>query len=174
MWRWLSLLWIVAACMPTFAQVGQAWGSATSPEASEVAARAGIIFRGRVIAVVAEEARAPGEVSAVRVTFVVDDAVRGVALGQTITVRQWNHAIDEYRVGESLVLFLYAPSGALGLTSPVGGRAGHRRVDEIPAQWLDSLREPVIRDVPVRSRPTPLPKRPRRWPSGARAREVAP
>lgn len=164
MLRWLSLPWIVVVCFVLSAG-GQTWGSeAVSTDVSEMAAHAGMVFRGRVVAVAVEPANAPGDVTALRITFVVDDAVRGVTPGQTVTIRQWSAAADEYRVGESLVLFLYTPSDALGLTSSVGGRAGHRRVDEVSAQFLDSLREPAVSEVPETLpetiQPRPLRKRP--------------
>lgn len=61
-----------------------------------------------------------------------------------LTIRQWNVAPGEYRVDEALVLFLYPPSEELGLTSPVGGRDGHRRPAEISNATLDLLRSPTI------------------------------
>lgn len=111
-------------------------------EVSEVAAEAAIVFRGQVVAEM-QAARAPDEIAETRVTFRVDDGVRGTTNGQMLTIRQWNAAADEYRLGESLVLFLHAPSTQLGLTSPVGGRAGHKRVDEVPREVLTALRAPA-------------------------------
>lgn len=160
--RWLSLLWTCVVCIPMSAGGGQTWatGQTHTEDISEVAAHAAMIFRGRVVAVVPEPSRVPDEVAAMRVTIAVEDAVRGVTPGQMVTIRQWNHDVDEYRIGESLVLFLYAPSDTLGLTSPVAGRAGHRRPDEVPTQVLDSLREPAVREAPAPITPRALPRRP--------------
>ena len=65
------------------------------------------------------------------VTCQVEDAVRGVKAGQIYSFREWAglwSAGPRYRVGQRLLLFLYAPS-KLGLTSPVGGRSGLLSVD---------------------------------------------
>ena len=124
---------LVLICIDAIAQQ-------STPELTQLASSAAIIFRGEVISVEIEPARVPDEIAAPRITLRVKDSVRGAARGATITIRQWNAAPDEYRVGESLVLFLHAPSPELGLTSPVGGRAGHLRVDQVPEALLDSLR----------------------------------
>ncbi|MGH9523217.1 MAG: hypothetical protein ACRD3E_11870 [Terriglobales bacterium] len=130
---------------------GAATAQQKKPDLSEIAAEAGVIFRGEVVGVAVISPQAPDELCETRVTLRVEDGVRGVASGEVLTIRQWNAAADEYRIGESLVLFLHLPSSQLGLTSPVGGRAGHRRVDEVSPQFLDALRAPgEPRIVPVR------------------------
>ena len=124
-----------------------------------IAAHAGIIFRGRVVAVQLEKPGAPGEMANTLVTFRVEDGIRGATSGAMLTVRQWNATADEYRVGEELVLFLHLPSNELGLTSPVAGRAGHRRVEEVPAEVLQSLRSvhPAAEPVqPLEDGPNPI------------------
>ena len=109
-------------------------------ELPEIDSHAAVIFRGEVVAVQVIAPHSADELAETRVTLRVEDGVRGVENGQMLTIRQWNAAADEYRIGESLVLFLHAPSAQLGLTSPVGGRTGHRRVDEVSPQQLDALR----------------------------------
>ena len=155
---WLSLPSAVAifAALTTCAAQQQNF-----PDIPEIATHAGIIFRGTVLAVVTETPRAPGEVAAKRVTFRVEEGIRGAAAGETLTIRQWNATADEYRVGEALLLFLYAPSNELGLTSPVGGRAGHRRVEEVSADVLNSLRTPRSLTATAPSSPD-VPRRPAR------------
>ena len=92
---------------------------------------AGTIFSGRVVSTVPASVATPDRVATVTVTFKVENAVRGVKAGQMYSFREWAglwSASERYRVGQRLMLFLYAPS-ALGLTSPVGGRAGMLPVD---------------------------------------------
>lgn len=127
----------------------------------EIGTPAAIIFRGTVLAVVTEAPNAPGEVVTARITFRIDDGVCGVATGETFTIRQWKVAGAEYRVGEALVLFLHAPSEELGITSAVGGHSGHRRVDEVPAEFLNSLRC-APKPVTTQTAPTNAPLRPTR------------
>lgn len=129
---WLSL---VSAVM-----IFVAAGAAQQPtDIADIGARSGLIFRGTVLAVVTEVPRAPGEVATTRATFRVEDGIRGVTTGETLTIRQWNVANEEYRAGETLLLFLYEPS-EMGITSPVGGRAGHRRAEEVSVEVLNGLR----------------------------------
>ncbi len=86
---------------------------------------AGVIFAGRVVAVRRHEGL-DGATGVVEIEFAVDDAVRGVS-GSTFTLREWAGlwpAGDEpFRVGQRLLMMLYAPSAA-GLSSPVGGMDG--------------------------------------------------
>lgn len=143
----LSTAWLAAAVMIAATCAAQ---QQTPSERTEIVTQAPIIFRGTVMGMVAENPRAPGEMAVMRVTFRVEDGIRGITTGETLTIRQWNVPPDEYRIGERLVLFLHAPSAELGLTSTVGGRAGHQRVDEVSADILNSLRT-----APVRAAATP-------------------
>src|SRR5579862_4732388 len=71
------------------------------------------------------------EVETVRVTFRVDEGVRGVRSRQTLTIREWAglwNAGGRYRLGEHVVLMLYPPS-RVGLTSTVGGAMGRFALD---------------------------------------------
>ena len=152
----LSLLSTVVVC--ALACTAQ---QPSSAELTELATHSGIIFRGTVLAIGVETPRAPGEMALTRVIFRVDDGIRGAVTGETLTIRQWTGVVDEYRAGETLLLFLYAPSGELGLTSPVGGRSGHRRAEEFPAEVLDTLRTPA-RTVTTPSQGTSAIERPAR------------
>jgi hypothetical protein len=66
-----------------------------------------------------------------RITFRVEEAIRGVQAGQMLTIREWAglwDAGDRYRTGERLMLFIYPPSH-LGLTSTVAGSQGRFSID---------------------------------------------
>jgi hypothetical protein len=69
----------------------------------------------------------------VQITFHVDEGLRGVKTGQSLTIREWDglwHFGERYRPGERVFLFLYQPS-RLGLTSTVGGTMGRFAIDEL-------------------------------------------
>src|ERR1700733_2826076 len=92
----------------------------------QLAASAGYIFAGTVMAIERAPAVGPNEVETIRVTFRVDEGVRGVRSRQVLTIREWAGlwtAGERYRPGEHVVLMLYPPSH-VGLTSPVGGAMG--------------------------------------------------
>ncbi len=91
----------------------------------------GYIFSGTVKTVERIAPRDHNSVAVMRVTFQVEEAIRGVRKGQLLVIREWAglwQAGERYRPGERVMLFLYPPS-KLGLTSPVGGGAGRFRVD---------------------------------------------
>lgn len=91
----------------------------------------GYIFSGTVKAVERIEPRDRNSVAVMRVTFQIEQGLRGVRKGQKLTIREWVglwQSGERYRVGERVMLFLYPPS-KLGLTSPVGNGAGRFRVD---------------------------------------------
>jgi len=57
--------------------------------------------------------------------------MRGASAGHTLTIHEWAGlwtSGERYRVGERVLLFLYAPS-RLGLTSPVAGAMGKFAMD---------------------------------------------
>lgn len=121
----------------------------------ELASQAAIIFRGTVLAVEHLPATSPDAVATVRVRFLVREAVRGAAAGQELTIREWQGLWDSgerYRVGQSVVLFLHAPSGELGLTSPVGGDAGRLLVDRYGMVELPTASS--VRRAPESQEPT--------------------
>lgn len=97
---------------------------------SQIARPAGAIFSGKVIAVGQSDAAGVNTAST-SITFQVEQAIRGVSLGQNVTIHEWAGLWargERYRVGERVMLFLFPPS-RLGLTSPVGGAWGRFEVD---------------------------------------------
>lgn len=105
--------------------------TARAPSLHQLAASAGYIFVGTVTTVQRTPAVHPNEVETIRVTFRVDEGVRGVRSRQTLTIREWAglwNAGERYRVGERVVMMLYRPS-PVGLTSPVGGGMGKFALD---------------------------------------------
>lgn len=114
-------------CVSSFLAHAQA-----APSLHQMAATAGYIFAGTVTAIERVPATHPDEVETVRVTFRVDQGVRGVRSRQTLTIREWAglwNTGERYRPGEHVVLMLYPPSRA-GLTSPVGGALGKLSLDQ--------------------------------------------
>lgn len=125
------------------------------PDLNTLVAHAGYIFRGTVLAIepagtmaspwqpplprtstsdsLAPRPRAsriikpPSASNAIRITFVVRDAVRGVRNGQRFTISEWSGLWigdpHRYRVGDDLLLILY-PASRIGLSSPVAGDLG--------------------------------------------------
>ncbi len=105
--------------------------TARAPSLHQLAASAGYIFAGTVMTVERAPAVHPNEVETVRVTFRVEEGVRGVRARQTLTIREWAGlwtSGERYRPGQRVVLMLYAPS-RVGLTSPVGGAMGRFALD---------------------------------------------
>jgi hypothetical protein len=100
-----------------------------------------------------------------RVTFLVGDALRGANPGEPLTVSEWDGlwiSGDRYRVGEDLLLFLYPPSGALGLTTTVGGSRGRISLADSQLSMADVAQQ--IADEPPLA--TPVPSKPAKpWPS---------
>ena len=133
----LSLLPLVG----TLSQVSS--GEALRPKtmgAGHVMARAGYIFTGTVMRV--KRIDSPNAVAKVEVAFRVDRGIRGVKSGQLLTIHEWAGLWadrERYRVGQSVVLFLYRTS-KLGLTSPVGNSLGQLNIDKdgrvtLPPGW---------------------------------------
>ena len=85
----------------------------------------GMVFRGTVLQI--EHTQIPGgESPTVMVSFHVDESFRGCLAGETVVIREWTGLWlkgDRYRVGQQLLLRLYAPSD-LGLTSTVANATG--------------------------------------------------
>ena len=114
----------------------------TAPTLLQLTQRAGYIFSGTVLTVERVQPKAQNEVATVRITFRVDQAVRGVSSRQTLTIREWAGLWDSgehYRPGEQVLLFLYQ-SSKLGLTSPVNGNFGHFKLDNNGKILLDAQR----------------------------------
>ena len=144
----VRIVFLLAVSGPAPAET--AGGSAVLPSSSHrgdyvpnlgvIARHAGVIFSGAVVKVQHLNPDPSTTVATTQITFRVQTAIRGVRSGQMITVREWGglwNNGERYRPGERVLLFLY-PASRLGLTSPVGGRMGHFRVDdagrvEVPA-----------------------------------------
>lgn len=118
----------------------------------QITAQAGYIFAGTVTAVEHSPATQPNEVATVRITYRVDQGVRGVRTGQSLAIREWAalwNSGERYRVGERVVLVLYPPS-KLGLTSPVAGPRGRFALDSggtlaLPPEQIQTLTsDPVV------------------------------
>jgi hypothetical protein len=115
----------------------------------------GYIFVGTVKSVVRVDPASPTGVATVRITFHVENALRGVRRGQTLVIREWAgrwESGEYYRVGERTMLFLFPP-GKLGLTSPVGGELGKFRVDSYGHVLLNRAQVAAVSADPVLSVP---------------------
>jgi hypothetical protein len=89
------------------------------------------IFSGTVIQVEHRNSDSSSALAITRIRFRVDQAIRNVHRGQVVAVNEWGglwQSGERYRPGERVLLFLYPPS-KLGLTSPVGNRAGRFPLD---------------------------------------------
>lgn len=92
---------------------------------------AGIIFSGRVTFIGRSGPVSGQAPAATTITFQVEQAMRGTATGQSLTIHEWAglwNSGERYRVGEHVLLFLYPPS-KFGLTSPVSGPIGRFAMD---------------------------------------------
>lgn len=98
----------------------------SQPAAADLSSHAAVIFRGTVLSV--EPVPTPPDgVGTIRVRFRIDEGFRGPQTGQLFTLTEWQGlwtAGDRYRVGQPLLLYLYAPAAGSGLASPVSGYAG--------------------------------------------------
>ena len=130
------------------------------PNLSNLTRSAGYIFSGTVVSVEQAASAGGNAVATVRITFRVDEAVRGVKAGQTLTIREWAglwDAGERYRPGQRVMLFLYPPS-RLGLTSPVGGPQGRFNLDHNGQIELPPATRPApARIAPIPIRPLPVP-----------------
>lgn len=96
-----------------------------TPAMQHLVRSSGTIFSGVVLQI---QRSASG---ATQITFRVETAIRGVRHGQTVRISEWNglwNSGERYVKGEHVMLFLY-PKSKLGLTSPVGGKAGRYSVN---------------------------------------------
>jgi len=104
--------------LPAFAQ---SFGH--MPSLRQMTRDSGYIFEGKVTGIERVADSLTADVSTVRITFQVEQGIRGVRTGQTLVIREWVGLWEQgerYRLGERVLLFLYRPS-QLGLTSPVAG-----------------------------------------------------
>jgi hypothetical protein len=119
---------------------------------AQISRAAGIIFSGTVTGIERRAARGGNTVETVAIAFRVENAIRGATPGETLTISQWMglwSSGQRYRVGERVLLFLYAPS-KLGLTSCVSAPMGRFAIDPrgrvlLSAQHLSAFRaDPVL------------------------------
>lgn len=109
-------------------------GNSPSESFRQIVRKSGLIFDGTVTGVLREKGSG-GAPLAFRVSFQVQQGIRGVRSGSVATVREWaglwtgseTHE-PRYRVGERAVVFFYPPSAG-GFTSLVGGKQGKLPVD---------------------------------------------
>lgn len=123
-------MWAQVTVRPSAYAGVDAAGNATTVEAAlrGMSAQAAVMFVGTVTGV--RRVGADGFAAAagvVEITFAVERGMRGVADGDSYTVREWGglwSATDKrYVVGSRLLMLLHAP-GPTGLSSPVGGMDG--------------------------------------------------
>lgn len=83
--------------------------------------------------------------------------MRGTSAGEILTIQEWAGRWaggERYRIGERVLLFLYAPS-KLGLTSTVAGAMGRFAVDSqgrivmSPQHIANLVSEPFLRGKTV-------------------------
>ena len=104
----------------------------STPSLRQLTRTSGYIFAGKVSAIERVPPRATPDVATVKITFQVEQGIRGVHTGQTLMIREWGGLWEQgerYHPGERVLLFLYRPS-KLGLTSPVAGALGRFAVDK--------------------------------------------
>ena len=109
--------------------MAQSFGSA--PSLRQMTRDSGYIFAGKVTGIQRVADSLAADVPTVRITFQVEQGIRGVRTGRTLMIREWAGLWEQgerYRLGERVLLFLYRPS-QLGLTSPVAGPLGRFTVD---------------------------------------------
>ena len=117
-------------CLFSLPATAQSFSSA--PSLRQLTRSSGYIFAGRVGAIERLTAGPTPDVATLRITFRVEQGIRGVRTGQTLVIREWGGLWEQgerYRPGERVLLFLYRPS-KLGLTSPVAGALGRFAVDK--------------------------------------------
>ena len=101
------------------------------PVSTRVLRDSGRIFSGTVLQVEHRNSDTSSALATTRIVFRVDEAIRNVRRGQTVEINEWAglwQSGERYHPGERVLLFLYPPS-RLGLTSPVGNRAGRFAVN---------------------------------------------
>lgn len=144
-WFWFTLFFIAA---PAAAQTHRAAGAVNRPglQVPQPTLRRMIrdsarIFAGTVTGV--ERLQTGPGIPTTRVTFRIDEAIRGVRKGQIIQIKEWAglwQAGERYRAGERVILFLH-PESKLGLTSPVAGVMGRwsiRRDGKVESRSTDA------------------------------------
>jgi hypothetical protein len=131
------VVFLLHACwLPVLAQ-----NPRSAPNLRQLTRDSGYIFAGRVTAIQRVTTSATVQVATVRITFQVEQGIRGVRTGEKLVIREWSGLWEQgerYRRGERVLLFLYRPS-KLGLTSPVAGNWGRFKVDNMGRVDLNGL-----------------------------------
>jgi hypothetical protein len=112
----------------------------------------GRIFSGTVLEVEHRNSDSSSSLATTRIVFRVDEAIRNVRRGQTLEINEWAglwQSGERYRPGERVLLFLYPPS-RLGLTSPVGNRAGRFTVNRTGLITLKTPAGTASRTIEIR------------------------
>ena len=127
-WFWLTLFFFSATAAAQTRRTADAVDRPTPqvprPTLRRMIRDSARIFAGTVTGV--ERLQTGPGVPTTRVTFRIDEAIRGVRKGQVIHIKEWAglwQAGERYRAGERVILFLH-PESKLGLTSPVAGVMG--------------------------------------------------
>jgi len=122
-----------------------------APGLSQLVRSSGYIFAGMVSSIARVAPPGGNEVATVRITFRVEQALRGAQNGQTLTIHEWAGLWESgprYRLGERFLLFLYPPS-RLGLTSTVSGPMGRFSMDGKGQVILRQTQLDILRPFPV-------------------------
>lgn len=146
----LCALVVGLACLCPAESGGQRSEVLRATEFQPLLRPAGYVFAGRVSAIEYLHPKAANELATVRITFRVEQGVRGTTSGSTLIIREWAglwNAGERYRVGERLFLFLYPPS-RLGLTSIVGRGMGRFAIGPTGAVILPPLLPGQLKPIP--------------------------
>lgn len=147
----LRLLPLLLGCLSPVLALGLPQPSASIPSLRGLTHQSGYIFAGTVVSVDRVAPKSADSLAVMRVTFRVDQAIRGVRAGQLFAIHEWTGLWESgtrYRVGEHLLLFLYRPS-RLGLTSPVGGAFGRFPMDNNGRLILEEARSTALKMDPA-------------------------
>jgi hypothetical protein len=139
------------------------------PQWKQLSRRAGMIFAGTVLTIgppattqtAATNRVVQGTPPSVQLSFRVDRAIAGVALGQTVAIHEWAGAWAmqrPLRTGQHVLIFLYPPS-RLGFTSPVGGSMGQVALDSSGENVSEDEQKPAAAAV-LQSGSSPRPLAP--------------
>lgn len=135
-------------------------GSARPQRPRPLTQSSGYIFAGTVKSVERIAPKGNG-VATVQINFHVDQGLRGVRTGQTLTIHEWAglwESGESYHPGERVLLFLYPPS-KLGLTSPVRGPLGRFKIGpdgQVALNPGESLSSRPARAFETRCREEPM------------------
>jgi len=124
----------------------------TLPVSMRVLHDSGRIFSGTVLRVEHRNSDSFSALAPTRIVFRVEEAIRNVRRGQTVEINEWAglwQSGERYHPGERVLLFLYPPS-RLGLTSPVGNRAGRFPVNRAGQVTLKGPIGKPLRPIEIR------------------------